>query len=154
MKWYGCSKAGLVWIAFIAGLVISPGRAKADFTFGPAVNLGPVVNSSSNDYDPSISADGLSLYFSSERPGGFGGADLWVTTRVDRLGSLGAAGESRADCQCILWRLDAVHLVRWSIALFRLGSLPLPKFRNLGLRPVGDDEGNALRPVGAAGPSG
>ena len=54
---------------------------KADFTFGPPQNLGPVINSSSDDFSPSISADGLSLYFSSRRPGGFGGVDLWVSTR-------------------------------------------------------------------------
>src|SRR2546426_861220 len=46
------------------------------------VNLGPVVNSSSNDQHPSISKDGLSLYFVSNRPGGFGGNDIWVTQRA------------------------------------------------------------------------
>ncbi len=35
------------------------------------VNLGPVVNSAYNDQHPSISKDGLSLYFVSNRPGGF-----------------------------------------------------------------------------------
>lgn len=44
------------------------------------MNLGPTVNSSFMDSTPSISADGLSLYFSSRRSGGW--ADLWVTTRV------------------------------------------------------------------------
>src|SRR5260370_38451549 len=45
--------------------------------FGPfsdwsePVNLGPVVNSAFNDQHPAISADGLSLYISSDRPGGF-----------------------------------------------------------------------------------
>jgi len=54
---------------------------KADFTFGTPTNLGPMVNTSSIDAGPSISADGLSLYFSSDRPGGHGGQDLWITTR-------------------------------------------------------------------------
>ena len=44
-------------------------------------NLGVVVNSTSHDSEPSISADGLSLYFASIRPGGEGGMDLYVTTR-------------------------------------------------------------------------
>ena len=44
-------------------------------------NLGPLVNSTSADSEPSISADGLDLYFSSERPGGEGDMDLYVTTR-------------------------------------------------------------------------
>jgi len=46
------------------------------------VNLGPVVNSAYNDQHPSISKDGLSLYFVSNRPGGFGGNDIWVTQRA------------------------------------------------------------------------
>ena len=53
----------------------------ADFTFGEPINLGPTVNSSAADHNPSISADGLELYFSSYRPGGSGDTDLWVTTR-------------------------------------------------------------------------
>ena len=36
------------------------------------VNLGPAVNTSYRDSDPSISADSLCLFFHSDRPGGFG----------------------------------------------------------------------------------
>ena len=46
------------------------------------VNLGPVVNSSSADLAPSLSADGETLFFSSGRKGGFGNFDLWMTTRT------------------------------------------------------------------------
>ena len=46
-------------------------------------NLGPTINSSAYDWAPSLSADGLSLYFTSGRPGGFGSwGDIWVTTRA------------------------------------------------------------------------
>ncbi|MHC4192367.1 MAG: TolB family protein, partial [Planctomycetota bacterium] len=45
------------------------------------VNLGQNVNSSSYDSGPSISADGLSLFFGSSRPGGYGSLDIWLTTR-------------------------------------------------------------------------
>jgi hypothetical protein len=51
------------------------------------VNLGPVVNSASNTFHPGISKDELSLYFTSDRPGGVNGAnlipvtELWVTQR-------------------------------------------------------------------------
>jgi hypothetical protein len=45
------------------------------------VNLGPVVNSATPDGDPSISGDGLELYFSSKQSGGLGGWDIWVTHR-------------------------------------------------------------------------
>jgi hypothetical protein len=44
-------------------------------------NLGPLVNSSVNDIHPEISADREALYFNSNRPGGFGMADLYVTMR-------------------------------------------------------------------------
>jgi hypothetical protein len=46
------------------------------------VNVGPVVNSPFIDFTPEISTDGLSLYFSSDRPGGHGAPDLWVARRA------------------------------------------------------------------------
>jgi hypothetical protein len=49
--------------------------------WGEPVNLGPIVNSSSHDYAPSISVGGLSLYFTSDRSGGYGGDDIWMATR-------------------------------------------------------------------------
>jgi Tol biopolymer transport system component len=45
------------------------------------VNLGPVVNSSATEQNPGVSADGLAIYFQSDRPGGLGGFDIWVTRR-------------------------------------------------------------------------
>lgn len=47
------------------------------------VNLGQPINSDRWDAQPSISPDGLTLYFSSDRPGGFGGADIWMSTFKD-----------------------------------------------------------------------
>jgi hypothetical protein len=47
---------------------------------GP-VNLGPVVNSPFDDSLADISKDGLSLYFTSTRPG-FGSDDIWVSQRA------------------------------------------------------------------------
>jgi len=55
--------------------------AKADFTFGEPTNLGPVVNSSYNEFAPCISADGSTIYFSSNLPGTIGYTDIWITTR-------------------------------------------------------------------------
>lgn len=43
-------------------------------------NLGPPVNTPYWETQPSISADGKTLFFSSSRPGGIGGKDLWVST--------------------------------------------------------------------------
>ncbi len=54
-------------------------RASRSDPWQPPVNLGPTVNSLSFDGCLRISPDGRMLYFSSERPGGFGGAwgDIW-----------------------------------------------------------------------------
>lgn len=45
-------------------------------------NLGSNVNSSAWDSNPSLSADGMTLYFASDRDGGFGGTDIYVSKRV------------------------------------------------------------------------
>jgi hypothetical protein len=45
------------------------------------MNLGSVVNSDADDEHPAISNNGLSLYISSFRPGGFGLEDIWVSQR-------------------------------------------------------------------------
>jgi hypothetical protein len=52
-----------------------------DADWGEPVNLGPTVNSSASDGCPCISADGLLMFFHSNRPGGFGDYDLYMTTR-------------------------------------------------------------------------
>jgi len=46
------------------------------------VNLGPVINSASSDQQPAISKDGRSLYFASNRSGGLGGFDIYISQRA------------------------------------------------------------------------
>ncbi len=43
-------------------------------------NLGPAINSSEWESQPSLSADGRTLYFVSDRRGGLGRRDIWVST--------------------------------------------------------------------------
>ncbi len=43
-------------------------------------NLGPPVNTRHWETQPSVSYNGKTVYFASERPGGFGGSDIWMTT--------------------------------------------------------------------------
>lgn len=43
------------------------------------VNLGPPVNTKYWESQPSISTNGKMLFFSSNRPGGYGGKDLWYS---------------------------------------------------------------------------
>jgi hypothetical protein len=51
-------------------------------TWSPPENLGGVVNSLSNELTPYLSSDRQVLYFASDRPGGVGAVDLYVTTRA------------------------------------------------------------------------
>jgi WD40-like Beta Propeller Repeat len=44
--------------------------------------LGPVVNSPARDWRPVLSTDGRRLYFHSNRDGGLGGFDIWVSRRA------------------------------------------------------------------------
>jgi hypothetical protein len=66
------------------------------------VNLGPPVNSGSCEHDPSLSADGRTLYFgSNDRPGQLGGEDLWqapIIPVVDFNGN----GISDAQDMCVI----------------------------------------------------
>jgi len=57
--------------------------------WGKPVNLGPTVNNPAMDESPSIPDDGLSLYFNSNRPGGQGIMDIWVTRRKSTSESWG-----------------------------------------------------------------
>ena len=65
-------------------------RTTASDPWGIAVNLGPRVNSPSSDGHPCITLDGLMLIFCSDRPGGFGDWDIWVTTRATKDDDWGA----------------------------------------------------------------
>jgi Tol biopolymer transport system component len=57
-------------------------RADRKSPWGDPVNLGDSVNSSiGDDFSPRLAMDSNTLYFGSNREGGFGAADLYVTTR-------------------------------------------------------------------------
>ena len=64
-------------------------RASLDDPWGPPQNLGPTVNSSSNDVAPTFSPDGHRMYFHSFRPGGCGLADIYVSRRRDTRDDFG-----------------------------------------------------------------
>ena len=53
--------------------------------------LGPNVNTPFHDGILSISADNRTLYWSSNRPGGMGGFDIWYATRPGPTGEFGPA---------------------------------------------------------------
>ena len=47
------------------------------------LNLGPQINSADTESSPFLDADGETLYFSSSGFSGYGGADIYVTKRLD-----------------------------------------------------------------------
>ena len=64
---------GDIWIAT---------RESTEVDFGAAMNLGETINNRYHDGSPTLSADGLTLYFESQRPDGrVGGTDLWMASR-------------------------------------------------------------------------
>jgi hypothetical protein len=82
MKFFVRSKINLLLLGFVAAVVVGgSGSANADFIFGTPTNLGLPINSLYDDGWPNISADDLSVFFSSDRPGGSGHDDIWVAGR-------------------------------------------------------------------------
>jgi hypothetical protein len=56
-------------------------RKSMDDPWSVPTNLGPQLNTEAVDVFPSLSPDGDTLVFQSTRPGGYGGSDLYVSTR-------------------------------------------------------------------------
>lgn len=59
-------------------------RTAADQPWGTPLDLGGPINSDNTDACAALSADGLELYFCSDRPGGHGSWDIWVSKRTGR----------------------------------------------------------------------
>jgi hypothetical protein len=73
-------------------------RESINDPWGQLVNLGPNINSASNDLAPTFSPDGHLLYFHSNRPGGCGGADLYVSRRHDKRDDFGWGPAKNLGC--------------------------------------------------------
>src|SRR6185312_12383172 len=61
-------------------------RASAGDPWGAPENVGAPVNSSANDFCPTIARDGHEFYFVSNRAGGCGGADIYTTRLRNKSG--------------------------------------------------------------------
>jgi hypothetical protein len=59
-------------------------RATRSSLWSVPVNAGEGINSSSNDGAPALSQDGTTMYLYSNRPGGYGANDLYVSAREER----------------------------------------------------------------------
>ena len=63
-----------------ANLWVSQWNAESE-NWGPPAFLGTTLNSPGADNVPALSRDGHWLFFNSDRPGGQGGVDIWVSWR-------------------------------------------------------------------------
>ncbi|MEM9929979.1 MAG: OmpA family protein [Bacteroidota bacterium] len=80
-----------------------------------AQNLGPNINTRDYEAQPSISADGQLLFFSSRRPGGVGNIDLYVSGRLPNGGwstpiNLGKTINTSGNDQYPFWASDGKTL--------------------------------------------
>ncbi len=76
-----------------------------------AQNIGPAINTEFWESSPSLSPDKRDLYFASNRPGGFGGKDIWVSHRLSngrwsRPENLGEAVNTNGDESCPFMHAD------------------------------------------------
>jgi Tol biopolymer transport system component len=77
-------------------------RASPDGPFGAPANMGAPINSPGNDFCPSPLRDGQGFIFVSNRPGGCGGSDIYLTRYKPETGwqapvNLGCEVNSSAD---------------------------------------------------------
>jgi len=112
-QWTGA----MLLLAALACVVLTNAYvAKADFVFGEPTNLGPTINGSDEVLGVCLSYDRLELYFCSDRPGGYGGYDLWMSTRptIDDDWSapmnLGPNVNSQSDCMAPSISTDGLTL--------------------------------------------
>ncbi len=93
-------------------------------------NLGPIVNSSSWDSQPSFSSDGKKLFFASKRSGGYGGSDIWISElnengRFEKPFNAGEKINTVGDEMAPLIHYDAKSLYFSSNGLMGMGGFDL-----------------------------
>ena len=130
-------------------------RASRDADWGPPVNLDafnsvPVVNSAKNNTGvPSFSADGHQLFFGSDRPGGLGSFDLYVSRRMnkhDDFGwqepvNLGLINSPAADTALTYFEDEETGIISGYVTTTRPGGPPgsLPNTFHIWVSTLGDD---------------
>ncbi|MGH9949158.1 MAG: FG-GAP-like repeat-containing protein [Pyrinomonadaceae bacterium] len=70
--------------------VTAPETAGSFSTFSAPQNMGAVLNAPEMEQSPAPAPNGLSLYFTSNRPGGQGGNDIYVSQRTTLSSAWGA----------------------------------------------------------------
>lgn len=81
---------------FSSGSAVVPGdlyvsERNGSLSFGAATPLAELNDAAANDVQPNVRKDGREVVFSSNRAGGFGGQDIWSSTRASADAPWGAA---------------------------------------------------------------
>jgi Tol biopolymer transport system component len=71
-----------ILVGWFALGIVGPWAEVAHAQWSTPSNAGRSINSAYSDGQPHLSADGLTLYFASNRPEGNGGYDIWVAQRA------------------------------------------------------------------------
>jgi hypothetical protein len=107
-------------------------RASVHDPWGAPQNLGPTVNTPYTEGSPALSVDGHRLYFTSDRPGGFGGSDIYVSRRHNKRDDFGwqfpenlgsGVNSSANDAQPFIFEDDASGIITLYFASDRSGGL-------------------------------
>jgi hypothetical protein len=106
-------------------------RASADDSWGVPQNLGPTINTPANEFGPSLTPDGHTLYFASNRPG-LGGIDLYSSRRHNKRDDLAwqpavnldaAINTAANELQAALFEDDQTGVITLYFASNRPGGL-------------------------------
>ena len=81
MKQHGHNRINLIRILLVSFWMFQSQPLHAEIKFGEPVNMGPLINSQQTEGSMITSAGGLTRYFTSGRPGGYGSEDIWEVTR-------------------------------------------------------------------------
>ena len=87
---------------------------QTDGTWGPAINLGPEVNTKGNEKSPFMHSDSYTLYFSSDEHIGMGGFDIFYSKmneekQFSRIKNLGSPINTDADEHGFIVSTDGRH---------------------------------------------
>ncbi len=97
----------------MGGIDVWSAERISSFGFGEVYNLGSTVNSPDDDSEPSVSARGELLLFASNRGGGLGGMDVWISSQGagwQMARNAGAPVNSAANDHAPHMRMDGAFL--------------------------------------------
>jgi hypothetical protein len=106
-------------------------RSNRHAPWGPALNLGPGINTPANERSPALSRNRRLLFFATDRAGGLGGFDIWVSWRPDPADDFGWQAPVNLGTAINTAATDA------GPSFFERGPGPIPQLFFAAARPGG-----------------